>query len=168
MKLPGSKILQTFATLIALSLSMFAGTVHAQQDALLTVHRDVNGLSVVTQFSREDLQKLPQMSLVTENEFVDGPTKFVGPLARDVLNTVGRGVSDVITLTAANDFQVKIPVSEIDKYDVVLALSADDVLLSPRDKGPIWVIYPMSQHKELQDPVFNSRLIWQLVRMDVK
>jgi len=137
-------------------------------DVLLTVYRDVNGLSVVTEFTREDMENLPQVSLLTENEFVDGPTKFVGPLARDILDAVGRGISDTLLLTAANDFQVEIPVNEIDKYDVVFALQANDVQLSARNKGPIWVMYPISQHPELQDPVFNSRLIWQLVRMDVK
>lgn len=137
-------------------------------DILLTVHRDVNGLSVVTEFSRNDLESLPQVSLVTENEFVDGPTKFVGPLARDILDTVGRGISDSLLLTAANDFQIEIPVSEIDKYDVVFALQANGIALSARNKGPIWVMYPISEHQELQDPVYNSRLIWQLVRMDVK
>lgn len=158
----------SFVTAFLVMLSgFFASAAHAS-DTLLTVYRDVNGLSVVTEFTREDLEGLPQVSLVTENEFVDGPTKFVGPLARDILNTVGRGISDTLILTAANDFQVEIPVAEIDKYDVVFALQANDIPLSPRTKGPIWVMYPISQHDELQDPIFNSRLIWQLVRMDVR
>lgn len=159
-----------FAWLTAMTMLVAGciGQVAQASDALLTVYRDVNGLSVVTEFSRTDLENLPQITLVTENEFVDGPTKFVGPLARDILDTVGRGISDSLLLTAANDFQVEIPVNEIDKYDVVFALQANDIALSARDKGPIWVIYPISEHKELQDPLYNSRLIWQLVRMDVK
>jgi hypothetical protein len=30
------------------------------------------------------------------------------------------------------------------------------------------VIYPMSDHIELRDPVFNSRLIWQLVKLEYR
>ena len=40
--------------------------------------------------------------------------------------------------------------------------------LSLRDKGPIWVIYPMTDNKELQDPAYNQRLVWQLVKIEVK
>lgn len=140
----------------------------ASDQALLTIYRSVNGVSDVVELTREDLEQLDQFSLLTENEFVDGPTIFKGPLARDVLNTVGRGVLETVTLVAANDFTVEVPVAEFDKYDVVFALSADGKQLSSRDKGPIWVIYPISQHKELQDPIFNSRLIWQLIRINVK
>jgi hypothetical protein len=44
----------------------------------------------------------------------------------------------------------------------------DGVPLSKRDKGPIWMIYPMSDHEELRDPVYNSRLIWQVVKLEYK
>lgn len=152
----------------ALATLAWAISASADKHALLTIERTVNGLSDTVILSREDLEMLNQYSLRTENEFVDGPTLFIGPLARDVLDTVGRGLSDTVVLTAANDFQVEIPVSDFDKYDVVFAMSANGERLSRRDKGPIWVIYPTSQHKDLQDPVYNARLIWQLVRIDIK
>lgn len=154
---------------VLIIVALLAGPIAAWgEETLLTINRSVNGLSDVIELSRSELQQLDQIELRTENEFVDGVTTFTGPLARDVLDSVGRGVQNTVLLTAANDFQVEIPITDFDNYDVVFALSANGETLSPRDKGPIWVIYPMSQHNELQDPVFNARLIWQLVRIDIR
>ncbi len=52
------------------------------------------------------------------------------------------------------------------EYDVIFAMSQNGERLSIRDKGPIWVIYPMTDNDELQDRVYNDRLIWQLVKVD--
>jgi len=118
-------------------------------------------------FTLEDLRNLNQVEILTANEFVDGQKLFRGPLARDVLTAMDIQVSAGIKLTAANDYQVEIPVRELFDYNVILALEIDGKPLSLRDKGPIWVIYPMSDHAELRDPVFNSHLVWQLIKMEL-
>jgi len=51
---------------------------------------------------------------------------------------------------------------------VIFATSQDGIKFSLRDKGPIWVIYPMTDNRKLQDRVYNDRLIWQLVKVSVK
>ena len=109
---------------------------------------------------------MAQTDVVTSNEFVDGKKHFKGPLMREVLAQFSGVKSGKVWLTAANDYQVEVATSEFADYDVILALSMDGVALSKRDKGPIWVIYPMSDFAELRDPVYNSRLIWQLVKVE--
>lgn len=135
------------------------------QDAVLTVVSAISGEVIL--LSDEDLKALPQAVINTENEFVDGMTAFTGPLGRDVLALLGDG-GDTVVLTAVNDYTVEVPLADFNMYDVVFSMSADDVPFSRRDKGPIWVVYPMSDHAELQDPVYNARLIWQLVKVEVK
>jgi len=124
--------------------------------------------STKTEFTLSDLQAMPQTEVITKNEFVDGIKHFKGPLARDILKLVGAKDATTVTMTAANDYKVKIPVHEFFDYDAILAISMDGHPFSRRDKGPIWVIYPMSDFSELQDPVYNSRLIWQLVKIVYK
>lgn len=118
--------------------------------------------------SAEEIDAMPQVVLTTENEFVDGPTEFSGPLARDVLAMIAKPDASSAILTAANEYAVEIPISDFETYDVIFATSMNGRRLSLRDKGPIWVIYPMSQHSELRDAVYNDRLIWQLVRIEVR
>ena len=149
-------------------LFLFATTLGgglAAQTAL-TIYKS-NG-SVARALSLQDLQNFPQVEVVTSNEFVDGEKTFRGPLARDLVGECGQKMPEKVTLTAANDYQNSIQANEFFRYDVIFALTMDGEYLSSRDKGPIWVIYPMSQHAELRDPVYNSHLIWQLVKMDCK
>jgi hypothetical protein len=114
------------------------------------------------------LAALPQKVLRTRNEFVDGTTEFRGPLARDVVALIGRGSATRAVMTALNDYSVEIDLAEFSRYEVILALAMNGAPLSRRDKGPIWVIYPMDQYPELQDPSYNNRLIWQLVRIELR
>ena len=51
--------------------------------------------------------------------------------------------------------------------DQTLALmEADGKKLSRRDKGPLWLMYPISDHDELKDALYIHRLIWQVVRIE--
>ncbi len=36
------------------------------------------------------------------------------------------------------------------------------------DKGPLWVIYPYSEHSGLQKDLYFSRSVWQLNRLTVQ
>lgn len=131
----------------------------------ITLINSVSGAKVI--LTEAELLALPQATVNTENEFVDAMTAFTGPLGRDVLALVGEGGSTVV-LTAVNDYAVEVPIEDFINYDVVFAMSADGERFSRRDKGPIWVVYPMSDNAELQDPVYNARLIWQLVKVEIK
>ncbi len=136
--------------------------------AMLTVINPTIGPDAMKEFSRSELKELTQTSYRTSTEFTDGLPEFSGPLARDVIASVGVGDATVAVMVAANDYQIEVPIEELMKYDVILATSVDGKRLSLRDKGPIWVMYPRDQHKELQDPAFNGRLIWQMVRIELK
>jgi hypothetical protein len=46
-------------------------------------------------------------------------------------------------------------------------MQANGKRLSLRDKGPIWLIYPLDDHAELQDPYYTIRLVWQLTKMEL-
>jgi hypothetical protein len=61
-----------------------------------------------------------------------------------------------------------VPAGDAFTYDVILAVLRDGEVMSVRDKGPIWVIYPMDDYPELQDDVFNGRLVWQLKSISVE
>ncbi len=152
-----------FVGLLILVLATSFGGALYSQTALTIVSADDETEWALT---LEDLRDMTQTELSTSNEFVDGEKLFRGPLMREVLMQFAGRKSDKVWLTAANDYQVEVATSEFYDYDVILALSMGGVALSKRDKGPIWVIYPMSDFAELRDPVYNSHLIWQLVKVE--
>ena len=138
------------------------------QDVLLVIKNDTVPEAPTLKFTYEDLKKLPQVSITTHTEFTDGAVTFVGPLAREVLGKLPAGTAKTAHMVAANDYSHDIALHEFTDYDVILALEANGKRLSLRDKGPIWVMYPIDQHQELQDPATNARLVWQLTEIDLQ
>lgn len=157
--------LRKAAVLLSITLALLVPRLAAAQDTMLTVINTLDGTEVA--LTEADLMAVAQATVNTENEFVDAMTAFQGPLGRDVLALVGASGGTVV-LTAVNDYAVEVPYEDFMNYEVVFATSADGETFSRRDKGPIWVVYPMSDHAELQDPVYNARLIWQLVKVEIK
>ena len=139
-----------------------AGAV-AAQDAILTVA----DADAATTYSHDDLMALPQHRVATTTSVTDGVVAFDGFLIRALL---GDDLPDdaIVVATALNDYQVEIPVTDFARYDVIGALSMDGETLSPRDKGPIWIVYPRDDHPELQDIRYDTRWVWQLVSLQVQ
>ena len=160
-----SKIMRSFIRSILVGLFALWGHL-AQADLTVTATQSGNVNSFV--LSIDELKALPQSKIDTSNSFVSGTNSFTGPSFATILDALDISMVDEGVFTAANDYQVTISISELIKYDAVLAMSMNGEMLSIRDKGPLWVIYPMDDHEELQDPRFNDRLIWQLVRIDLR
>jgi len=126
----------------------------------------------ITQFNKEKsllldrdtLMSFQQQEVTTTTLWTDGKSTFSGPLLRDVLNSAGNA-GKTISATAINEYTVQIPLADTHKYAVILALQKDGKLLSVREKGPIWVIYPWSSDEELKQDKYYSRSIWQLKKL---
>jgi len=140
----------------------------AAADDLLVISNATDPVRAEARFSEADLLALPQVTIRTRTEFTDDVTEFVGPLARDAIASVGVGTATKVHLVAANDYAIDIPLSDFTDYDVILALRTDGKRLTIRDKGPIWLMYPLDDHAELQDPMYNNRLIWQLTVIELR
>lgn len=156
------KILRTARNIMAVVVLALPNASYAED--LLTV--TVGEISEALTF--DDLLAMPQVKVITKNDYVDEKVEFSGPLLRDLLLSYNIGPEDVLTLRAINDFSVKIPASDAFQYNVILALFSDGETMSVRDKGPIWLIYPMDDHEELRDDRYNSRIIWQLTSLTVE
>lgn len=116
--------------------------------------------------SLEQLEAMPQVTIKTENEFSDGLVTYRGPLVRDVLAQAGLDKLETVRFVAANDYYVDIPTRDFSDFDAILAMEANGEKLSRREKGPLWLMYPISDHAALKDPIYLRRLIWQVVRIE--
>ncbi len=119
-------------------------------------------------YTLEELLALPQTTVVTTNDYVDTATTFQGPRLRAVLEPLNVGPDTTLKMVALNDFSSSVPAVDAFDYDVILAVLRDGEPMSVRDKGPIWVIYPMDDHAELRNDSFNGRLVWQLKTIAIK
>jgi hypothetical protein len=148
-------ICAAFAASLGVATPVFA-------DPLLTLMTGEGEVAL----TREDIEAYAQHEIITATEFTDGEVTFRGPLVRDVL-TPPEGAT-IAVMRAINDYAVEIPLEDFTRFDVILATHMDGTALSRRDKGPIWVMYPLDDHAELADAVYVNRLIWQLAAVSYK
>lgn len=118
-------------------------------------------------FDRQALEAMPQHRITTSTPWTDGVSVFEGPLLCDLLERVGAD-GTVLRARALNDYAVEIPISDCERYPVILALTRDGEPLSRRDMGPIWIVYPRDDFSELQLETVNARWIWQLTEIEVR
>lgn len=118
-------------------------------------------------FDRQMLLALPQYETLTGLPWIDGQSRFRGPLLRDVLSAVGaRG--EAITVHAINGYQSQIPTDDAERYAVILAMSRDGKSMRVRDRGPLFVVYPFDDHHQLNSNIYYSRSVWQVARIEVQ
>lgn len=113
------------------------------------------------------LRSLPTFMLQTHTVVTDGLQQFNGPLMRDLLEWVGAQGSTVEAV-ALNNYTIDIPISDFQNYDVMLATHMNGHPLPRHTKGPIWLVYPRDQHRQLQDIRYDYRWVWQLRQLTVK
>lgn len=118
-------------------------------------------------FTLEEILAMAQTTVVTKNDYVDEVTTFQGPSLRSVLENMDVAQDATLTMVALNDFSSEVPAADAFAYNVILAVLLNGETMPIRDKGPIWVIYPMDDNPELQDEIYNNRLVWQLKSISV-
>jgi len=69
---------------------------------------------------------------------------------------------------ALNDYKVSIPVSDTQRFDMLLALRVNGERIPVRSKGPLFVVYPYDSDEELRSTLYYSRSIWQLKAIEVE
>ncbi len=119
------------------------------------------------EFDRKMLEQLGTTAFATSTTWTDGTPEFEGVLARDILKAVGAHGTTALAV-ALNDYSFEIPISDFEDYPVLFALRMNGVELTARDKGPIWIVYPRDQHRELRNQMTESNWVWQLARIDVR
>jgi len=118
-------------------------------------------------FDREMIEALPPATLDTSTVVTDGVRRFNGFYMHDLLDTLG-AEGETVVARAINDYQIEIPREDFERFDVVVATHMDGERLEPRDKGPLWIVYPRDDHSELQDLRYDYRWVWQLDHLEIR
>lgn len=136
-----------------------------QSDILLQVTG--HNTAAPAKLDRAMLDALPVTTIETSSVVTDGTHSFTGFLMRDLLDHLGAS-GESVTAIALNDYAVEIPITDFYDYDVIVATHMDGKELRRADKGPLWIVYPRDDHRELQDIRYDYRWVWQLYLLDVQ
>ena len=117
-------------------------------------------------FDLEMLKALEQGEIVTSTPWYEGPRTFTGPLGSAFIEAVG-ATGTMMRFTAINDFVSEIPVEDFTDLHVVMATEIDGEVISVRDRGPIFVMYPFDDNPELKNRTYQARAVWQVKTIEI-
>lgn len=112
------------------------------------------------------LDALPQHSTTTVTPWYTGAQTFSGVVIGDLLESLG-AEGEMLTVTAINDYSAEIPLADFANDKVILASRINGDLLSIRDRGPLFVIYPFDDNPGLYNEVYFGRSVWQVKSITV-
>ncbi|WP_343561797.1 molybdopterin-dependent oxidoreductase [Kiloniella sp. b19] len=149
--------------LIILLLVNWATADAGSYEKLSVYHANDAGAVHITTLDRAAFRALPQTTLITTNPWYEGPQRFEGVLLRDFLELNELPMTS-LRLIALNDYVVDLEISEVEANDFLIAVLHNGEEMSTREKGPFWLIVPDTYDQEAN----KWKMIWQLVRIDVK
>lgn len=150
-------ILSTFVLMFA------AQEAAADQDVLLTISEAAAPEAKIS-LDLSGLEALPQLEFTTSTIWLEDKVTFRGPSLKALLDSVDVS-GGTIEAIALNDYRVEIPVGSLSDKAPIVAILANGEVMSPRDKGPLWIVYPYDSDLKFQTEVTYSRSIWQLNRI---
>lgn len=158
------------AVCIAWPLGALAGELAAPAGKVILtidgkISRTTNGREAL--FDRAALEALGLQALTTSNPFEKGAQHYEGVLLSKVLTLVG-ATGSKLAARALDGYTVEIPVKDAFDYPVLLAMKWNGKIMRVRNKGPLWIVYPVDQYQELNHQDISGRSIWQLQRLTVK
>jgi hypothetical protein len=116
-------------------------------------------------FDLEMLEALPTTTIETSTIWTEGVHSFQGVALKDLVDALGID-GKKLKATAVNDYAIEIPLTDAITGGPIIAYRIDGKVMSLREKGPLWVIYPYDSNSEYRKEVIFSRSIWQLDRIE--
>lgn len=114
-------------------------------------------------FDRAMLEGLGMHKATAGFDSWPGTFTFAGPRLAHVLAAAGAS-GDVVRIVGVDRYDVEIPVADLNRYDVILALTRDGRPLDLGGHGPAWIIFPRDKLQPADDALF----VWGVVLMEVK
>jgi hypothetical protein len=160
-------VLASFALIILTGSVVSSSTLgQPQGQVLLKVSGDISAYNVGNEvhFDVALLEHIGTQTIETKTIWTEGTQTFRGTRMSDLLRAVGAETGTIKAL-AVNNYSIEMPVSDALVNDALLAFERNGRLMSVRDKGPIWIVYPYDDKTMYQSETFYSRSVWQLDRM---
>lgn len=155
-------IIHLVRNVLVFILGTFSLASFATSDIILTV--TYKGQQ--TFFTLEQLSPYIVENISTETPWTQGKNEFLGISAQSLLKLYHLPHSD-LKVSALNHYWSVLPSEDIKKYNPLFAVKKNGELMSVRDKGPVWVIYPLSDYHELHNEILHSRMVWQVSSIEI-
>jgi len=120
---------------------------------------------LVQSWSLGKVDALSQQRTTTHSPFFPGTKTFSGPLLADLLAAALSAEpkeSTPIKLIALNNYSIQTTFGKLKHADAIVATRKNDLPMSIKDRGPFWIIFPLTKRPDLENEDFYRLMIWQL------
>ena len=119
-------------------------------------------------FDIPTLERLGLVEYSVDDPWLKDNFTYTGVLMSDLLKYAGIfHTAQSVHLVALDDYQVDIPISDINKWPILLATRANGEYMSVDNYGPTRIIYPYGSHS-IDPTSHNDSWIWSLKSMEVR
>ncbi len=113
------------------------------------------------------LAALPQVEFETATPWTLGTHRYRGPTLKSVLAAQQVDNASAIDVAALNGYQQRVDLSLFAKVPLTLVRYQDDKPLTRRNKGPLWLLVPLSAHPDMDVSAIHNNMVWQVIRIEV-
>ncbi|MFM4798187.1 hypothetical protein ACEUCS_18255 [Aeromonas caviae] len=113
------------------------------------------------------LTALPQVEFETATPWTLGTHRYRGPTLKSVLAQQQVDSASAIDVAALNGYQQRVDLSLFAKVPLTLVRYQDDKPLTRRNKGPLWLLVPLSAHPDMDVSAIHNNMVWQVIRIEV-
>ena len=163
------RILSLLCLLIAglAPVSAFAAGVEDHRPILqIDVKDAASGRTRIELWSLEELCDLPLKDLQTSTPWTEGTQDFSGVPVEVLLDQLGV-TEGKVELWATNDYSVATSVEKLRESKALLAFRRNGEFMSPRGKGPLWMMFAFDDTPALRTESIYSLSVWQLDRIRI-
>ena len=154
--------MRRLSLLLTLAIAVFSSSLMASPQITVS-----NG-SESRVFDRNELEAFPQTTIITTSPYFDGEVEFSGPTLARLVETLGLSGHSKIVLKALNNYEVGADLEELLSLDAIVATRRESKTMSVRDRGPFWIMLPLSERPELNKEDYHRFMVWQLSGIELK
>ena len=157
----------SFSGIAAATVETEAKPAPTQPPVLNVVFLDQNEAQTADRvLTMADIQALPAAEFTTTTIWTEGEQQFRGVWLSDLMTylEVSEGT---IFFSALNEYMIEITLAEMVPGGPMLAYEWNGIPMSPRDKGPLWIVFPYDSDQKFQSESVYAQSIWQLDRIEV-
>lgn len=154
------------------SMTAWAGPLpQPQGPVLLTVTGDFPNKTDAfgAEFDREMLNSLQWGAIKTRTNWHKGLHLFEGPSGKSFAEALGLKPDTklMFRVTALNGYEADVPVSDFFETGLILAMKRDGAIMTVRNKGPLFIIYPYDDNPQFNEDEYHIRSVWHIQKIHV-
>ncbi|MGF1765018.1 molybdopterin-dependent oxidoreductase [Aliivibrio kagoshimensis] len=138
---------------------LFSVNIHASSLVIERVNNDETSLSFT------ELTSLPSASITTDLPWTPDVNTYTGVPLIELLRSEGIEDAKAVILYGLNDYAAVVQMSDVKKYNPIIAYYKNSKPMKVRDKGPYWLIFPLDQYEELNTAYYYTQMVWQLEKV---